>query len=185
MKKKISVLINNKIKKFDKKVRVPSDKSLSLRALMLASQCIGKSEIKNLLESDDVIDCKNALIKLGVKILKKNNIYEIYGNGLNSFKGKKEVAKIYVGNSGTFCRLLSGVISTHPGKFFLYGDESMNKRDMSRIIDPLEKIGCFFYLFLRLIFLVPLCSLKHLLIPANFLFLIHLYTDLLIIKPLD
>ena len=90
MKKKISVLINNKIKKFNKTIKVASDKSLSLRALMLASQCIGISKIKNLLESEDVINCLKALKTLGVKIIKKNNIYFIYGNGLSSFNTKKK-----------------------------------------------------------------------------------------------
>jgi len=145
MKKKNSVFINNKIRKFDKILKVPSDKSLSLRALIFASQCIGISRIKNLLESEDVLNCLNALKKLGVKIVKKNKVHLVYGNGLNSFKIKKKPIKVYVGNSGTTARLLSGLLSTHNGKFYLYGDSSMNKRDMSRIILPLEKIGCFFY----------------------------------------
>tara|TARA_Y100000590_G_scaffold350255_1_gene402077 strand:- start:3354 stop:4697 length:1344 start_codon:yes stop_codon:yes gene_type:complete len=145
MKKKITVSINKKIKKFNKIVKIPADKSLSLRALMLASQCIGVSKIKNLLESEDVLNCLKALKTLGVKILKKNDIYFVYGNGLNSFKTQKKITKIFVGNSGTTARLLSGLLSTHIGKFLLHGDKSMNKRDMSRVIDPLEKIGCFFY----------------------------------------
>ena len=145
MKKKNSVLINKKIEKFNKIVKVAADKSLSLRALMLASQCIGISKIKNLLESEDVLNCLKALRTLGVKIVKDNNIYSIYGNGLNSFKTKKKVTKIFVGNSGTTARLLSGLLSTQTGRFYLYGDQSMNRRDMSRIIEPLEKIGCFFY----------------------------------------
>ena len=145
MKKKNSVLINKKIGKFNKIVKVAADKSLSLRALMLASQCIGISKIKNLLESEDVLNCLKALRTLGVKIVKDNNIYSIYGNGLNSFKTKKKVTKIFVGNSGTTARLLSGLLSTQTGRFYLYGDQSMNRRDMSRIIEPLEKIGCFFY----------------------------------------
>ena len=69
----------------------------------------------------------------------------MYGNGPNSFKNKKKITKIYVGNSGTTARLLSGLLATHPGKFLLYGDSSMNRRDMSRISHHLEKIGCFFY----------------------------------------
>ena len=145
MKKKISVLINSKIKKFNKIIKVTADKSLSLRALMLASQCIGISKIKNLLESEDVLNCLKALKTLGVKIIKDNNTYFVYGNGLNSFKTKKKITKIFVGNSGTTARLLPGLLSTHVGKFYLYGDKSMNKRDMSRVIEPLEKIGCFFY----------------------------------------
>jgi len=145
MKKKISVSINKKINKFNKIIIVGSDKSLSLRSLMLASQCIGISTIKNLLESEDVLNCIKALKKLGIKINKKNNIYYVYGNGLNSFKINNKLTKIYVGNSGTTARLLSGLLSTQSNKFYLYGDKSMNKRDMSRVIEPLEKIGCFFY----------------------------------------
>ena len=61
MKKKITVSINKKIIKFNKIVKIPADKSLSLRALMLASQCIGVSKIKNLLESEDVLNCLKAL----------------------------------------------------------------------------------------------------------------------------
>ena len=146
MKKKFSVLINNKIKKFNKKIQIPGDKSCSIRAILFASQCIGVSKIKNLLESEDVLNCINALkTSLGVKIIKKNNIYKVYGNGLNSFKVKKKITKIYVGNSGTSTRLLSGLLSTLPSKFYLYGDQSMNKRDFTRVTEPLKKIGAFFY----------------------------------------
>ena len=145
MPKKISVLINNKIKKYSKTIVIPGDKSCSIRALLLASQCIGVSKIKNLLESEDVLNCVSALKTLGVKIIKSKNIYLVYGNGLNSFKIKKKITRIYVGNSGTTGRLLAGLLSTIPAKFYLYGDQSMNKRDMSRIIKPLEKIGAFFY----------------------------------------
>ena len=71
MKKNISVLINKKINRYNKTIKVSPDKSLSLRALLLASQCIGVSKIKNLLESEDVLNCIAALKKLGVKIDKK------------------------------------------------------------------------------------------------------------------
>ena len=146
MNKKFSVSINKKIEKFNKKIKIPGDKSCSIRAILFASQCIGLSTIKNLLESEDVLDCINSLKKsLGVKIIKKNNIYQVYGNGLNSFKVKKKITKIYVGNSGTFARLLCGLLSTHTGKFYLYGDYSLNKRDFTRVTQPLEKIGAFFY----------------------------------------
>ena len=146
MNKKFSVSINKKIEKFNKKIKIPGDKSCSIRAILFASQCIGLSRIKNLLESEDVLDCINSLKKsLGVKIVKKNNIYQVYGNGLNSFKVKKKITKIYVGNSGTFARLLCGLLSTRTEKFYLYGDHSLNKRDFSRVTQPLEKIGAFFY----------------------------------------
>ena len=145
MKKKNYVLIKKKIKKFNKKINIPGDKSCSIRAVLVASQCIGVSKIKNLLESEDVMDCVKALKLLGVKIIKKNNIFKIFGNGLNSFKVKKKLTKIYIGNSGTSARLLSGLLSTFPSKFYLYGDKSMNKRDFTRVTEPLENIGAFFY----------------------------------------
>ena len=144
MKKKFSVLLNKKIEKFNKKIKIPGDKSCSIRALLFASQCIGISNIKNLLESDDVITCVNALRSLRVKIVKSKKIYKIYGNGLGSFNADKKI-KIFVGNSGTTARLLTGFLATQPGKFYLHGDRSMNKRDMSRVFKPLEKIGAFFY----------------------------------------
>ena len=70
MHQKFSVLIKEKINKFNKTLRIPSDKSCSIRALVFASQCIGISNIKNLLESEDVLNCIQALRSLGVKIVK-------------------------------------------------------------------------------------------------------------------
>ena len=112
MNKKFSILIKKKIRKYNKKIKIPADKSISLRALILASQCIGISKIKNLLESEDIISCIKVLKKLGVKIKKRNNIHLVYGNGLNSFKIKNKKTKLYVGNSGTTGRLLTGVLAS-------------------------------------------------------------------------
>ena len=71
MNKKFSVVINNKIKKFRKTIIVDNDKSISQRALLIASQCIGPSSLKGVLESEDVKNTILCLKKLGVKILKK------------------------------------------------------------------------------------------------------------------
>ena len=144
MRKKFSVLVNKKIKKFNKKIRTPADKSCSIRALLLASQCIGVSKIKNLLESEDVLNCVSALKTIGIKIVKKKNIYFVWGNGLNSFKIKKKITRIYIGNSLTTGRLMAGLLSTYPSKFYLHGDKSANSRDFTRVIEPLEKVGAFF-----------------------------------------
>ena len=127
MNKKFSVLINTKIKKFNKKIKISADKSLSIRAIIFASQCMGVSKIKNLLEAEDVLNCLEALKTLGVKIVKNKDIYKVYGNGLNSFKTKSKLIKIYIGNSGTTARLLCGLLATQPGKFFLYGDKEKNE----------------------------------------------------------
>ena len=145
MKKKFSVCINSKIKKFSAKVKIPGDKSCSIRALLFASQCIGESKIFNLLESTDCLDCLRALRVLGVKILKRKKYYSVYGNGLNSFRIKKKITRLYIGNSMTTGRLISGLCSTIPSKFYLYGDVSANRRDFMRVIEPLERVGAQFH----------------------------------------
>ena len=145
MKKKLSVSINKKIEKFNKKIKIPGDKSCSIRALLLASQCIGESKIFNLLESTDVLDCCKALRTLGVKIVKRKNHYSVYGNGLNSFKIKRKLTRLYCGNSLTTGRLLTGLLSTIPSKFYIHGDASANRRDFMRVIEPLEKVGAQFF----------------------------------------
>ena len=61
--------------------------------MILASQCIGISKIKNLLESEDVLNCIQALRSLGVKIVKSKDVYKVYGNGLGSFRIKKKKPK--------------------------------------------------------------------------------------------
>ena len=74
MTKKFSVFINSKIKKFNKNIYVEGDKSISHRALIIASQCMGISSIKGILESEDIKNTINCLKALGVKILKKITI---------------------------------------------------------------------------------------------------------------
>ena len=145
MKKKFSVLINKKIKKFNGTITVEGDKSISHRSLLIASQCIGASNIDGILESEDIKNTITCLRKLGVKILKKNKKYIIYGNGLGSYRKPKDNS-LYVGNSGTLARMLFAVLGTQSNlKVKITGDSSLNKRDMKRIIDPLSKIGCNFY----------------------------------------
>ena len=82
------ILINKKISQFKKKIEVSSDKSLSIRAVLLASQAIGKSRLLNLLESEDVLNALKAIKKLGINYKKKGKIYEIHGHGLNGFEPK-------------------------------------------------------------------------------------------------
>jgi len=144
MSKNFSVFVNKKIKKFNKTIQIPSDKSCSIRSVLFASQCIGISNIKNLLESDDVKVCINALRSLHVKIYKKRDVYKIYGNGLGSLRSNKKI-KIFLGNSGTTARILTGLLATQDGKFYLYGDKSLNRRDMTRVFEPLKKIGASFF----------------------------------------
>tara|TARA_Y100000590_G_scaffold422045_1_gene526316 strand:+ start:2904 stop:4247 length:1344 start_codon:yes stop_codon:yes gene_type:complete len=145
MSKKFSVYIDSKIKKFNKSITVENDKSISHRALLIASQCIGVSKIKGVLESEDVKNTIICLKKLGVKIIKKKKIYFVYGNGLESFRQPSKNF-LYAGNSGTLARMLIALLSTHKNlKVKIKGDSSLNKRDMKRVIEPLSKIGCNFY----------------------------------------
>ena len=145
MNKKFSVIINNKIKKFNKTIYIESDKSISHRSLLIASQCLGPSILNNVLKSEDVQNTIICLRKLGVKILQKNKKYIVYGNGLGSFKKPKNNF-LYTGNSGTLARMLISLLGTQSNmKVKIVGDSSLNKRDMKRIIEPLSKIGCNFY----------------------------------------
>jgi len=145
MNKNFSVLVKKKIKKFNQTILVESDKSISHRALLISSQCIGKSILNDVLESEDVKNTILCLKRLGVKIIKKNKKYIVYGNGLSSFKIINN-KNLYAGNSGTLARMLISLLATQPNlKVKIYGDSSLNKRDMGRIISPLTKIGCNFY----------------------------------------
>ena len=79
------------------------------------------------------------------KIVKRKSHYSVYGNGLNSFRIKKKITKLYIGNSMTTARLISGLCSTLPSKFYLYGDASANRRDFMRCIEKLERVGAKFF----------------------------------------
>ena len=81
-----TLTIKDKIKKFNKQIKVSGDKSLSIRWVLLASQAIGKSKGYNLLMSEDVLAAIDSLKKLGIKVRMKKNYCEIVGNGINGFK---------------------------------------------------------------------------------------------------
>lgn len=120
-------------------VRVPGDKSISHRAAMLLSLCKGTYKVDNYLLSYDCLYTIKALRMLGVKIYYKDGILNIKGNGLDGLKIPP--APIYLGNSGTSMRLLSGIFSSINGTCVLYGDYSLNKRPMKRIIEPIKLMG--------------------------------------------
>ena len=135
------IVINKKIGSFKKKIQVSSDKSLSIRCILLASQAIGVSKISNLLESEDVKNTLKAIKKLGIKYKKKGKIYEIFGFGLNGFNISKSSTVIDAGNSGTLARLILGLLVKCKVKVKLIGDNSLSKRDFSRITEPLKLFG--------------------------------------------
>jgi len=138
------IYIGKKINNYNKKIFVDGDKSLSIRWALLASQALGKSRAYNLLNSEDVLNTISCLKKLGVKITLKKNYCEILGNGLNSFRYKKNLI-LNAGNSGTLARLIIGLLVRSPYKIKIIGDNSLSKRDFLRIIKPLKKFGLNFY----------------------------------------
>ncbi|MDA7750354.1 3-phosphoshikimate 1-carboxyvinyltransferase [Candidatus Pelagibacter sp.] len=136
--------IKKKIINFDQKIKVSGDKSLSIRWVLLASQATGKSIAYNLLMSEDVLAAIDAIKKLGIKVNIYKNHCEIFGNGINGFKYKKNLT-INARNSGTLGRLLLGLLIRSPERIRLIGDKSLSKRDFSRVTLPLEKFGAKFY----------------------------------------
>ena len=141
----ITVLVSNKIKPFNKIIKVDSDKSISIRSFIIGSICQGISFAENVLESEDVKSTIATCKKLGVKIEKiKPQTYKIYGKGLGSLRVKKN-SILNFSNSGTASRLMLGVLSTTPNiEAKIIGDHSLNKRSMKKLIDILSKFGTTF-----------------------------------------
>ena len=136
-------MISNKIKNgIVGNINIPSDKSISHRSIIIPSISMGISEINNLLMSDDVMHTLDAFKTLGVKIEKLSDKVIIYGKGLNSLK--KPNRNIYLGNSGTSARLLTGLLASQPFESILEGDHSLSSRPMARIMDPLKLMGAEF-----------------------------------------
>ena len=117
--RKFSVSIDKKIAKFNKTITPPGDKSISNRYFFIASQAIGISRAEGILEAEDVLNNIKIFKKLGVKIIKKNKIFYVYGNGLKSLKTKKNL-KIYAGNAGTVARCIMGLLAPYPETFNIF-----------------------------------------------------------------
>ncbi len=136
--KKSFTLKSSKSKPLNGTITVPSDKSISIRSLIISSLCIGNTKIFNLLESDDVINTLKALKKLKVRIDKKDDCHEIFGQG--GFFDEPSTS-LNFGNSGTGVRLMAGLLSTSEINATLTGDKSLSSRPMKRIIKPLQKMN--------------------------------------------
>ena len=141
---KQNITIFKKIKPFNKILSIEGDKSLSIRWALLASQANGKSKSFNLLKSEDVLSTLKCLKKLGIKIKIRKNLCEITGNGLNGFNYKKNII-LDSGNSGTLGRLIMGLLIHSSEKIKIVGDESLSKRDFSRVTEPLKLFGAKFF----------------------------------------
>ena len=137
------LFINNKYNSFKKTISIDGDKSISIRTLLLGSQAYGKSFIENILLSEDIINSINCLKRLGVKVSFNKKKCCIYGKGINGFDFKKNIV-LNAGNSGTFARLILGLLVKSPFYIKLIGDKSLSQRDFERVILPLQKLGANF-----------------------------------------
>lgn len=123
-------------------LKVPGDKSISHRALLIAALSKGKSEIQGLSNGRDVLATLAAIQLLGAEVeLGKDGLVVLGGI---SERRRDDIRSINVGNSGTLIRLGAGVTAGIGGKYHFYGDESVNSRPMERVFRPLEQMGARF-----------------------------------------
>ena len=120
-------------------VRVPGDKSISHRALMFAALAGGSSRVRGLLDAQDVRSTASALAALGVVIEWNGGEARIGGRGRRGLRAPG--TDLDCGNSGTTTRLLAGIVAGHPFAARFVGDESLSRRPMKRIKEPLEAMG--------------------------------------------
>jgi 3-phosphoshikimate 1-carboxyvinyltransferase len=128
-----------RVKKLRGSITPPPDKSISHRAIMLASIADGKSIVRNFLRAEDTMSTLNAFRKLGVKIEDKGKKIIIGGKGIHGLKEPADI--IDCGNSGTTARLMSGILAGNPFFSALTGDDSLRQRPMARVINPLKEMG--------------------------------------------
>lgn len=125
-------------------VKVPGDKSISHRALIMGTLAIGQSRISGLLEGEDVMNTAHALAAMGADISQdKKGDWLVYGVGVGGLCQAEN--PLEMGNSGTGARLIMGLVSTTPHKTTFTGDRSLSSRPMGRVTDPLEKFGAEFH----------------------------------------
>lgn len=121
-------------------VRVPGDKSISHRALMLSALAVGESRIEGLLEGEDVLATAAAMRAMGATISRDaDGAWRVSGVGVGGLL--QPATALDMGNSGTSTRLLMGLVASHPITATFIGDASLSKRPMARVIDPLSTMG--------------------------------------------
>lgn len=120
--------------------RVPGDKSISHRALILGALAVGETRITGLLEGEDVLNTAKSMQALGAKVERTGDFaWNVKGVGVAGFAQPK--APLDFGNSGTGCRLVMGAVAGCPIEATFDGDASLRSRPMRRIVDPLELMG--------------------------------------------
>src|ERR1700682_4684262 len=122
------------------RVRVPGDKSISHRALILGALAVGETRISGLLEGEDVLNTARAVGALGARVERVGaGEWRVRGVGVAGFAGP--AGALDFGNSGTGCRLMLGAVAGCPIAATFDGDASLRRRPMQRILDPIALMG--------------------------------------------
>jgi 3-phosphoshikimate 1-carboxyvinyltransferase len=122
------------------RVRVPGDKSISLRSLILGALAVGETRIAGMLEGEDALSTANAMRGLGATVERiGEQAWRVRGVGVSGFAEPR--APLDFGNSGTGCRLMLGAVAGCPVTATFDGDASLRTRPMRRVLDPLERMG--------------------------------------------
>jgi 3-phosphoshikimate 1-carboxyvinyltransferase len=121
------------------RVRVPGDKSISHRALMLGALSVGRTSITGLLEGEDILRTARAIDAMGCPVRKTGATWEVLGRGVGGLA--EPTGDIDFGNSGTGVRLIMGLIAGHDITVRLVGDASLSRRPMGRVLKPLKSMG--------------------------------------------
>ena len=125
------------------RIRVPGDKSISHRAIMLSALAIGESTITGLLEGEDVLSTAAAMRAMGADVRRTGEgAWTVHGVGVGGLL--QPPAALDMGNSGTSTRLRMGLVASHAITATFVGDASLSKRPMGRVIDPLSLMGADF-----------------------------------------
>lgn len=132
-------MVIQKIKKAVGQIKVPGDKSISHRAVMLGSLANGVTEISGFLKGADCLSTIDCFRKMGIDIDINGENVTVHGNGLRGLKKPDEM--LYTGNSGTTTRLLCGILAGQNFDTSITGDASIQKRPMGRVVQPLSTMG--------------------------------------------
>lgn len=123
--------------------RVPGDKSISHRALLLGASAVGETVIEGLLEGEDILATAAAMRSLGAEVARgEDGTWRVWGVGVGGFAPPADI--LDMGNSGTGARLLLGLLASAPVTAIVTGDASLRSRPMARVIDPLTEMGAEF-----------------------------------------
>ncbi|QEA17552.1 3-phosphoshikimate 1-carboxyvinyltransferase [Novosphingobium ginsenosidimutans] len=124
-------------------IRVPGDKSISHRSIMLGALAVGETRVTGLLEGEDVLSTAAAMRAMGASVERLGNgEWSVHGVGVGALLQPQN--PLDMGNSGTSTRLLMGLVASHPITATFIGDASLSKRPMGRVIEPLSQMGAAF-----------------------------------------